>query len=89
LAVLLSAETGEGVADLVTAIEDGFFARARILMVPIAPEEGQARAWLHGHGDVLEETVDPAGTSALTVRLQSGPAGQFAARWPEIYARRT
>ncbi|MEL6285657.1 MAG: GTPase HflX [Pseudomonadota bacterium] len=89
LAVLLSAETGEGVADLVTAIEDGFFARARILMVPIAPEEGQARAWLHDHGDVLEETVDPTGTSALTVRLQSGPAGQFAARWPEIYARRT
>ena len=83
-AVLLSAVTGEGIDDLLAAIEAHLMRSSVRLIFILPPEAGAARAWLHAHGDVEAETPLENGRVELEVRLADAEIGRFASQFPEI-----
>jgi GTP-binding protein HflX len=83
-AVLLSAVTGQGVDDLLAAIERGLLLSAAEVRVVLKPEHGRARAWLHRNGEVLTEEMQDNGATLIRVRLKSDRLGQFRAEFPDI-----
>ncbi len=85
--VLVSALTGEGVADLLAAI-DRYLAKnkSRSVTLAVALDDGAALAWLYNHGQVLERRddarhahlridLDPADLARFHHR-QADPAGE-------------
>jgi len=82
--VLVSAVTGKGVGALLSRIEANLIGRADTLELDLPPADGQARAWLHEHGDVLEETVGEDGAFRIRVRLDARSRGVFSAAHPDI-----
>jgi GTP-binding protein HflX len=81
-AVLLSAASGEGVDDFAATIADMLTAKAKEVTVTLPVSDGRRIAWLHAHGDVIED--EEAGESEdgplrrLTVRLNPKEMGQYA-----------
>lgn len=81
---LVSARTGEGVEALIETIDAAISEGAAVYAALAPPTEGRALAWLHEHGDVLEETADEAGNVRVQVRLSAMAAGRFARSFPAI-----
>jgi GTP-binding protein HflX len=79
--VPISAQTGEGVNDLVTALSDLLTSSAQVLELSVPMAEGQKLAWLHAHGEVLSEvqSQDDEGVPVqrVTVRLTPRELGRF------------
>ncbi|UOM37013.1 GTPase HflX [Acuticoccus sp. I52.16.1] len=67
-AVLVSAETGEGIATLLTAIEDRLARRASVREVTIGASDGALLAWLYRNTEVLARTDDGEAVH-LTLRI--------------------
>ncbi len=82
VAALVSSTTGLGIGALLARIETELLKDSQVISVSILPQQGEARAWLHANGDVLDETSDETGCSRLVVRLPEGAAGRFRARFP-------
>jgi GTPase len=82
-AVMLSAATGEGVAALEARLAEMLTGGAQEITVTLPLSDGRRMAWLHAHGEVLEErdlADDDAGPQRrLTVRLNPKELGQFEA----------
>ncbi len=80
--VPISAQTGEGVEDLVTLLSELLTGGAQVLEIALPMSEGQKLAWLHAHGEVLSESadIDAAGAPVqrLKVRLTPREIGRFA-----------
>jgi len=82
-AVLMSAITGEGIDAFSDRIAELLTMKARELVVTLPLSDGRRIAWLHAHGDVLEE--DDAGEGdqgplrRFTVRLNPKEFGQYEA----------
>jgi len=75
--VTISALTGEGIDDLLTAIGDRLRAAARVLDLVVPYDRGDILAAVHREGEVLMETHDD--TSAhLRVRVDGAGASRFA-----------
>ncbi|MGB3471954.1 MAG: GTPase HflX [Erythrobacter sp.] len=80
-AVVMSASTGEGMEAFSDRIAELLTAKARELVVTLPLSDGRRIAWLHAHGDVLEE--DDAGEGEhgplrrFTVRLNPKEFGQY------------
>lgn len=85
-AVLLSAVTGQGMDELLAAIERGLLLSAAEVRIVLKPEHGRARAWLHRNGEVLSEEMQDNGAALIRVRLKSDRLGQFRAEFPDIEA---
>lgn len=82
-AVMLSAATGEGVPALESQLADMLTGGAQEIIVTLPLSDGRRMAWLHAHGEVVDER-DVAGDAGdpqrrLTVRLNPKELGQFAA----------
>ncbi|OYU37271.1 GTPase HflX [Novosphingobium sp. PASSN1] len=79
--VPISAQTGEGVEDLVTLLSELLTGGAQVLELSVPMADGQKLAWLHAHGEVLSEVQieDEQGTPVqrLTVRLTPRELGRF------------
>ncbi|MBX7496117.1 GTPase HflX [Qipengyuania sp. 6B39] len=76
--VALSALTGEGVDDLERRLDELLTSGARAHAIVLAAGEGKKVAWLHQHGNVLEETVAAeSGETHLVVRLTDKEFGRF------------
>jgi GTP-binding protein HflX len=74
----ISAETGEGVEALIRRCSDILSENAREYWLEVAGADGRKLAWLHEHGEVLEEGDDlPNGDKHLRVRLNAKAYGQF------------
>lgn len=91
----LSAQTGEGVGDLLDLIEETLTAAHQTLRIVISPEDGAARAWLHQRGEILSEEATEKGLVLMT-RLSAKAEGQFSKTFPDAliesdgsYARQT
>lgn len=69
--VCVSAVTGEGIEDLIGAIDDVLSAGNQICTFRIDYADGEVAAWLHSHGEVMARTDDDTG-SRLTVGLDAG-----------------
>ena len=73
--VLVSALSGEGVADLQRLMADLLGRGHRRYEFFIDPANGAALAWLHAHGEVLATTeLDEEGASELQVSVRLDPA---------------
>ena len=73
--VLVSALSGEGVADLQRFMADLLGRGHRRYEFFIDPANGAALAWLHAHGEVLATTeLDEEGASELQVSVRLDPA---------------
>ncbi|MFO1122404.1 MAG: GTPase HflX [Hyphomicrobiales bacterium] len=79
--VLVSALTGEGLDQLLTAIENRLGAEDAVYEVFLDPSDGKGLAWLHERGEVLQRQTYQDGRTGVSVRLTSERAGQAAARF--------
>lgn len=79
--VAVSAMTGEGVDDLLHKLGEMLTARASIHEFELAASDGRRIAWLHAHGEVLEEEEAGEGDDGprrrFIVRLNPKELGQF------------
>ena len=77
--VLVSALTGEGLADLLAAIESRLTAGSRTVNLSVALVDGAAIAWLYDHGQVLGRR-DDEGFAHLRVNLDPADLARFRRR---------
>jgi GTP-binding protein HflX len=80
--ILVSALTGEGLGDLLAAIELHLSTGRPSFEVKVAPEDGQGLAWLHENTEILGRVVTESGHSVLQVRLTPGKEPRFLNRFP-------
>jgi len=80
--VPVSALTGEGVSDLLAAIDRRLAKSARTVTLAVALDDGAALAWLYNHGQVLERR-DDARHAHLRVDLDPADLARFHHRQAE------
>jgi GTP-binding protein HflX len=85
-ALLVSAATGEGCAELLEAVAQ-FVDDAPPIAVRAPPGDGAAVAWLYRHGRVTQRTAEADGAVTLSVRLSPKALGQFEQMFPEAELR--
>ena len=76
-AVAISALTGEGVDALLTRVGAMLTGGAKLLELVIPASDGRRLAWLHQHGEVIEERAAGDDQRVLRVRLGLKERGQF------------
>jgi GTPase len=81
---IVSALTGEGVEALLEQLDEQLTADTTNLSLAIAPEDSEAIAWLHQHGQVVESTSDAEGVTRVEVNLASPEVGRFEKKYPKI-----
>lgn len=77
--VALSALSGEGVADLIEQVAAKLTVAHRRYAIELDVADGAAAAWLHAHGDVLDQQVDDT-TIHFDVRLSPEDHDRFYSR---------
>ena len=77
--VLLSAVSGEGVADLQRVLSDRLSRGARVHRIELDAADGASLAWLHQHGEVLARDGTDRGLR-VDVRLSEADWARFATR---------
>lgn len=75
--VAISAVTGEGVEALLARVGAMLTGAATLLEVKIPADDGRRLAWLHAHGEVLEDRQEGNDERLLRVRLGAKELGQF------------
>ena len=78
-AVAASALTGDGLSDVIGAIDARLTAARRIVEVRVPFSDGATLAWLYRHGEVLER-ADDGGEALLRVGLTPADAGRLEQR---------
>jgi GTPase len=86
-AVCISAVTGEGVGALFDLIDAELSLDKKPYDLMLAPENGDARAWLFRKGAVVEEEVFDDGSVQLKVRLGQEDTARFMAQWPTLLSQ--
>ncbi len=86
--VWVSAQTGEGLAELTAAITDRLGLTAVPVAVELRPQDGRLRAWLYRHADVENEDVLDDGRMRLCVRLDQDHLLEFE-RFDEVLSADT
>ena len=66
---LISAVTGEGVAELLADIDQRLATSDVVVDVVVRPEDGRLLSWLYANGEVVAREADAEGISHVTVRL--------------------
>ncbi len=78
---VISAISGEGIEELLTIVADMLTSKAQVITVTLPASDGRRIAWLHAHGDVVDESDAGEGDTgplrALTVRLNPKELGQY------------
>ncbi|MEL6997617.1 MAG: GTPase HflX [Pseudomonadota bacterium] len=87
-ALSISAVSGEGIDQLLAAIDARLFPVSRLTDLRFAHSDGRAVAWLYDHAHVLDRDDDDTGVS-LTVELTKKELHQFAKEFPQIVKSRT
>ncbi len=78
--IALSAQTGEGVDQLLHALDAMLTQHDQLFSVHFPPEDGAVLAWLHANGDVQGRT-DQADNITLSVRLSPEDTSRFQKRF--------
>jgi GTP-binding protein HflX len=79
-AIGVSALTGEGVSELLAAIEDLLFSDREMFNLVIPGADGRGRAWVYEHAEVLSAEQDPKGIAYLKVRVARGKSAELVKR---------
>jgi GTPase len=80
--VLVSAITGEGMDDLLSAIERRISLSREIYRIRVACTDGEGLSWLYGLGEVLKRTQNDAGDVTINLRITTAKSGQLLRRFP-------
>jgi GTP-binding protein HflX len=80
--ILVSAITGEGLPELLGAIELHLAAGRPSYEVSVPAEDGQGLAWLHENTEILERNVTEAGGTVARIRMTPGKEPRFLKRFP-------
>jgi GTP-binding protein HflX len=80
--VLISATTGEGIDELLNAIEERVVAERPTLLLALDPADGAGLGWLHRQTEVLSRALDDQGRLAVTVRVDPTRLGEVRRRFP-------
>ncbi|MCR9269793.1 MAG: GTPase HflX [Hyphomonadaceae bacterium] len=86
VAIPVSAVTGEGVNDLIGAIEAVLDQGRKRFRAHLSNKDGALRAWLHEHAQVEQETFGEVGEAELEVSLTKDEFGRLAAKFPDAAA---
>ena len=79
----VSAVSGEGLGELLLAIE-ARLARGRVLLsVPIEASDGEGQAWLHSHTEVLARQAREDGAAQFEIRVSPEHRDRVLRRFPE------
>ncbi|KUO55217.1 MAG: GTPase HflX [Alphaproteobacteria bacterium BRH_c36] len=78
--VCVSALTGEGVVELLAAIDESLGVDDTYLSLVLPPNEGQLLAWLHENAEVLQRTVVDEGDTHIRVRIAAEKRGRLLAQ---------
>ncbi|MDR6146573.1 GTP-binding protein HflX [Sphingomonas sp. SORGH_AS870] len=79
--VALSAMTGEGVDDLIGQVAAALTSGHRRYRVTLDAGDGAGAAWLHAHGEVLDQTIEDD-EAVYDVRLSEADYDRFTRRVP-------
>jgi GTP-binding protein HflX len=79
--VAVSALTGEGVDRLIATVSDKLTAGHRRYRLALDPADGAGAAWLHQHGEVLDQSVE-GDEAVYEVRMAPGDYERFMTRFP-------
>ncbi len=79
---LVSALTGEGVDELLSAIERRVAEGRIVLSVPVPPEDGAGLAWLYENGEVLSRRTDRKGVTSVDIRVGPERVERVMRRFP-------
>ena len=77
---LVSAVTGEGLADLLTLIDRQFSIHDEIVELSVPAADGAVLAWLHANAQVLEHSTDDAGVTHARIRIERARHGRLVGR---------
>jgi GTPase len=80
-AVPVSAVSGEGIAQLIVAIEARLAESRQTLEIAINPSDGAGLSWLYRHSEVLEKHLRDDGQLAVTVRADADKAARVRAKF--------
>lgn len=82
---MASCATKTGLDELSLGIEAALSRSDEVVDVVIKPKDFHVRAWLHEHGDVLDERIDDQGVYGMRVRLPKIDAGILRSRHKQIF----
>jgi len=80
--VPVSALSGQGIDDLVKAIEARLGMRRVVLDLVVDPADGAGISWLYRHTEVMEKSLGDNGKMAMTVRVDPTRTGTVKAKFP-------
>ena len=81
--VPLSAINGDGCEAFLSCLEEEIAQGSRAFELVLDSSEGAALAWLHQHGNVVEQHVDDSGEMRLSVILDEADEARFHRRFGE------
>jgi GTP-binding protein HflX len=80
---VVSAVTGEGIAELLAGIEDRLSSGHSSFEIKVPPEDGQGLAWLHDNIEVLARKSGRTGVQTMTVRASPDQVERLLTRFPK------
>jgi GTP-binding protein HflX len=81
--LLVSALSGEGIENLLVALEEKLGEKRQTLHVSIDPSDGAGLSWLYRHSEVLSREMQPDGRLAVSVRTDPKNAEIVKHKYPE------
>lgn len=85
--VAVSAVTGEGIAELLTAIDERLGVDDTYLTLVIPAREGSLLSWLHDNGEIIEREIGDNGDTTLRLRIAAEKRGRLLARLQHLQLR--
>ncbi len=85
--MLVSALTGEGVPDLLNAIERRLARDSTAYALTVEPQDGAGLAWLHDNTEVLQRRADAQGLVHIVARVTPERRERLIARFPSARER--
>ncbi len=82
---LISCTKNSGLDTLLESIESDLSKADHVVNVIIQPKDMQVRAWLHQHGNVLDEQISKQGDCKMRVRLTPVDAGKLHTHNPQVF----
>ncbi len=79
---IVSALTGQGIDELLDAIEDKLARGRSLFSVAVAPTDGQGLHWLYENAEVLDRTSQQDGTTEILLRIAPEKIERLVQRFP-------
>ena len=77
---LVSAATGDGIADLLALIDRHLSADDEMINLVVPAADGAVLAWLHANAELVSRTTDDDGSTRATVRIERARHGRLLGR---------